>query len=390
MVIPKLALRNLLGAGLRTWLNVLVLSFSYVAIIYMQGIYKGMNDQVEQATIAAQYGGGQYWQEAYDPYDPLSLDDAHQVIPDALQKNIANHEATPILIRQGTIYPNGRFRTVLLKGIDPAQSIVIIPSSLLSQRGEIVPVLIGSRMAQSTGLSKGDYLTVQWRDLNGTFDACDVQIVEIMKTTVQEIDNNQLWLPLNQLQQMTGMPGEATMIIVSKDYLPAQDYSGWSFKNLDYLLRDLREMVGMKTMGASIMYTVLLFLAMLAIFDTQILSIFRRRKEMGTLMAMGMTRLKIVQLFTLEGAMHGVLAALVAAVYGIPLTVYTARQGWALPGSTDSYGIAIGEKIFPIYSVALVTGTILLVLGITTIVSFLPTRKIAKLKPTDALRGKLS
>jgi putative ABC transport system permease protein len=31
-----------------------------------------------------------------------------------------------------------------------------------------------------------------------------------------------------------------------------------------------------------------------------------------------------------------------------------------------------------------------LVLGITTIVSFLPTRKIAKLKPTDALRGKLS
>jgi ABC-type lipoprotein release transport system permease subunit len=149
-------------------------------------------------------------------------------------------------------------------------------------------------------------------------------------------------------------------------------------------------MVEMKTMGASIMYTVLLFLAMLAIFDTQILSIFRRRKEMGTLMAMGMTRVKIIQLFTLEGAMHGVLAALVAALYGIPLLVYTARQGWALPDSTDSYGIAIGEKIFPIYSAALVAGTIILVLGITTIVSFLPTRKIAKLKPTDALRGKLS
>jgi putative ABC transport system permease protein len=390
MVIPKLAVRNLLGAGLRTWLNVLVLSFSYVAIIYMQGIYKGMNDQVEQAMIAAQYGGGQYWQEAYDPYDPLSLDNAHQVIPDTLQKRIAKKEATPILIRQGTIYPNGRFRTVLLKGIDPGQSTVIIPSLLLSPEGEIVPALIGKRMAQSTGLNKGDYLAVQWRDKNGTFDACEVQIVEIMRTTVQEIDNNQIWLPLNQLQQMTGMPGEATMIVVSKEYIPDQEFTGWTFKNLDYLLRDLREMVSMKTMGASIMYTVLLFLAMLAIFDTQILSIFRRRKEMGTLMAMGMTRLKIIQLFTLEGAMHGVLAALAAALYGIPLMVYTARQGWALPDSTDSYGIAIGEKIFPIYSVALVAGTILLVLGITTIVSFLPTRKIAKLKPTDALRGKLS
>ena len=84
--------------------------------------------------------------------------------------------------------------------------------------------------------------------------------------------------------------------------------------------------------------------------------------------------------FSTRATLNPCLAALMAALYGIPLMIYTARQGWALPDSTDSYGIAIGEKIFPIYSVALVAGTILLVLGITTIVSFLPTRKIAKLK----------
>jgi putative ABC transport system permease protein len=390
MVIPKLALRNLLGAGLRTWLNVLVLSFSYVAIIWMQGIYKGMNDQVEQATIEAQYGGGQYWHKEYDPYDPLSLDKANGIIPDALQERIVNKEATPILIRQGTIYPEGRFRTVLLKGIDPAQSTLIIPSSLLSSDEEAIPALIGTRMAQNTGLKKGDYLTVQWRDVNGTFDARDVKIVEVMQTTVQDIDNGQLWLPLEQLQTMTGLPGEATLIVLSKGSLPEKEYANWSFKDVNYLLRDLREMVEMKTVGASIIYIVLLLLAMLAIFNTQILSIFRRRKEMGTLMALGMTRIKIIQLFTLEGAMHGILAALVAAVYGIPLLVYTASKGWALPDSTDSYGFAIGEKIFPVYGTGLVVGTIALVLIVTTIVSFLPTRKIVKLKPTDALRGKLS
>jgi len=32
----------------------------------------------------------------------------------------------------------------------------------------------------------------------------------------------------------------------------------------------------------------------------------------------------------------------------------------------------------------------LLVLIVTTIVSYLPTRRIAKLKPTDALRGKMT
>lgn len=390
MVIPKLALRNLLGAGLRTWLNVFVLSLSYVAIIYMQGIYKGMSDQIEQATIDAFYGGGQYWHQAFDPYDPLTLDDSHGTIPEGLKEQIAHKQATPILIRQGTIYPNGRFRSVLLKGIEPDQSILILPTQVLSTDQQITPALIGKRMAQSTGLKKGDYLTVQWRDVNGTFDAADIQIVDIMQTTVQEIDNGQIWIPIRRLQQMTGLPGEATMIVQAKEITTGRRYTDWSFKDLNYLLKDLREMVEMKTMGASVMYIVLLSLAMLAIFDTQILSIFRRRKEMGTLMALGMTRLKIIQLFTVEGAMHGILAALTATVYGLPLVLYTASHGWALPESTDNYGFAIGEKIFPVYSAGLVMGTVLLVLLITTIVSFLPTRRIVRLKPSDALRGKLS
>ena len=76
--------------------------------------------------------------------------------------------------------------------------------------------------------------------------------------------------------------------------------------------------------------------------------------------------------------------------YGIPLLTWYTRQGWAMPEGMDSYGFAIGEKLFPVYSAGLVIATTLLVLVITTIVSFLPTRRIAKLKPTDALRGRMS
>jgi putative ABC transport system permease protein len=61
-----------------------------------------------------------------------------------------------------------------------------------------------------------------------------------------------------------------------------------------------------------------------------------------------------------------------------------------MPEVVDTMGFALGEKLYSTYSVGLVVGTIFLVLMVTTIVSFLPTRKIAKLKPTDALRGKLS
>jgi putative ABC transport system permease protein len=390
MFILALAYRNILGAGLRTWLNVVALSFSFVAIILVQGVYSGMNDQVEQATVAALYGGGQFWQKAYDPYDPFTLADAHATIPAELHALAQKDQATPILIRQASIYPGGRFRTILLKGIDPGQKVLSIPSSLLVGDQGVIPALIGTRMAKETGLHKGDDLTVQWRDVHGTFDAREVRIVEVMKTSVQEIDNEQIWIPLDRLQSLTAMPGHATMVVLKSTIQPPQGVSGWEFRSLDYLLQAIHSAVRGKKISSSILYIVLLFLALLAIFDTQVLSIFRRKKEMGTLMALGMTRTKVIELFTLEGALHGVLAALVAAIYGIPFLTYVAKTGWELPGAADTVGFAIGEKLFPTYSVALIGGTTILVLLVTTIVSFLPTRKIADLKPTDALRGRTS
>ena len=390
MLIFRLALRNLLGAGLRTWLNVVVLSIAYVAIIWTQGFNIGMYGQISRAQIEAEYGGGQYWHKIYDPFDPLTLQDAHGPIPGQLQGLIENRKATPVLITQGSIYPNGRIRTILLKGIDPDQNLLSIPSSSLGEEREIIPALIGSRMAKNTGLKIGDYVTLRWRDKNGTFDAQDVEIVQIMRTSVQSIDNNQIWIPLKQLQRMTRMEGETTLIVVDRNIESAEECAGWSFHSQHDLLKDIREMMEARTISRSILYVILLFLAMLAIFNTQVLSIFRRRKEMGTLMALGFTRAKLIGLFTVEGAMNGVLAAILGAVYGIPLLTYFSVNGWAIPDSMDQYGIAIGDRLYPVYSAALIIGTIGLVLIITTIVSYIPTRKISKLKPTDALRGRLA
>jgi ABC-type lipoprotein release transport system permease subunit len=389
MIIPRLALKNLLGAGLRTWLNVIVLSLSFVLIIWLQSLYKGMGDQAKRAKIDIEFGGGQYWHENYDPLDPLTLEDAHGAVPQPLREKIAVGEAAPILVAQATIYPGGRLQPILLKGIDPRQTVVGLPSSFLTQGAEEIPALIGTRMAESTGLELGDMVTVRWRDAKGTFDAREVQITQIMKTSVGTVDQGQIWIPLEIMRELMAMEHEASLVVVAQNAETVPVVPGWNFKTLEFLLADIEYLVRTKTAGGSIMYIFLLLLAMLAIFNTQVLSIFRRRKEMGTMMALGFTRAKVIQLFTLEGAMHSVLAAVVAAAYGIPFLVWFSKKGWPLPEGTD-FGFALGEKLFPVYSVGLVVGTVVLVLTVTTIVSFLPTRKIAKLKPTDALRGKLS
>jgi ABC-type antimicrobial peptide transport system permease subunit len=51
--------------------------------------------------------------------------------------------------------------------------------------------------------------------------------------------------------------------------------------------------------------------------------------------------------------------------------------------------MAIAERIFPVYSAGLIAVTVIIILITTTIVSYLPAKKISKLNPTDAIKGKL-
>ncbi len=393
MLIPKLAFRNIMGAGLRTWLNVIVLSIAFVMIVWTQGFINGMNKQAMTAVIDAEYGGGQFWHQAYDPYDPFTLEEAHAPLSPELADAVSQDRATPILITSGAIYPQGRIQSAQLRGIEVDQEIINIPSQFLnSGNPDVIPALIGNRMAKQTRLEAGDFVTVRWRDIHGTFDAAEVQIVQTMSTSVASVDNGIIWLPLERLQEMLQAPDEATLVVLKKNIqtVPPEN-ENWVLHDLDALLRDITQLVKQKSVGSSIMYLLLLGMGLLAIFDTQVLSIFRRRKEMGTLMALGMPRGKVIGLFTLEGALHAVLALIVGAIWGIPVLIWTAEHGIGLPQEMmEQTGFAISERLYPTYGIQLVIGTTLLVLIAVTIVSFLPTRRISKLKPTDALRGKFS
>jgi ABC-type lipoprotein release transport system permease subunit len=216
-----------------------------------------------------------------------------------------------------------------------------------------------------------------------------MKVTGIFETNVPTVDIGQVWVPLDRLQKMIGAPGEATIIVrknTESGFLTAE---GWKLKTKEDLLKSVTDLIKIKSVGGIVLYIILLSLAMLAIFDTQVLSIFRRQKEIGTYIALGMTRGQVVRLFTIEGALNSVLAGLLAALYGIPFLAFQSKTGISLSGASKEYGLALADKIFPAYSFGLVVTTIILIMITTTIVSYLPSRRIAKMKPTEALRGKL-
>ncbi len=389
MLAFKLALRNLLGAGLRTWLNVIVLSFSFIIIIWTKGLLEGWDRQAKNDMISWEVAGGQYWHQNYDPYDPFTLSDSHGPVPQELSTRVSDSSVIPVLITQGTIYPQGRMHSVIIKGIAPEQKVVELPTAMMKAEEGEIPAIIGKAMAQSTGLKVDDYVTLRWRDRNGTFDATEIRIAHVFETTVPTADVGQVWLPVEDLRKMMLMPGEATLFIASEDLAGAPVTTEWIYKDQKTLLSDLEKIIKSKSAVGVIIWGIMLLMAMLAVFDTQVLSIFRRQKEIGTYVALGMTRGQVVGLFTLEGAMHSVLAALVGAVYGIPLLMLQSARGVKIPLSSSDFGISMAERLYPVYSLALITGTVAIVFLVTTLVSYWPSRKIAKMNPTEALRGRI-
>ncbi len=386
MLAIKLAFKNLLGAGLRTWLNVTVLSFAFILIIFYNGMIDGWNRQGRNDTQDWEIGHGQFWHPEYDPYDPYTIQDSHAKLSDKVHAEISNNNLTPVLITQATIYPDGRVQNAILRGVDPRQHILKLPTSDLENTQETYSAIIGKRMAETTKLDVGDQVLVRWRDKNGMFDAREIQIASIFRCDVPSVDNGQIYISLPLLQEMMNLDNEATLLVTG-EHFAGGNIENWEFKDPDFLLIDFDKLIKSKKGGALIMEGLLLIIALLAIFDTQVLSIFRRQKEIGTYIALGLTRSHVVGIFTVEGGAHSILAALLGAAYGIPLFMWLDTIGITFGG--PDMGITVAETIYPYYSVGLIMTSLVLVVVSATIVSYLPARKISKMKPTDALKGKL-
>ena len=387
----KIALKNLLGAKIRTWLNVFVTSISFFMIIFMSGMYDGMLEHAKQISIETEIAGGAYWHPQYDPLDPFSFEDAHSAPPVAVMNLVELGQAVPVLVSQASIYPAGRMMPVVMKGIIPNQDIINLPTENLSGHDKsLIPVLIGRGMAKYSKLKIGDSFIIRWLDANRTYDADEGIVVHIMDTENFKVDIGQIWVPLDRAQTMLAMNGQATYVTYAKEISVVDNYGSWILRDVKYLIRDMEALIEADEPQARRMYAILLALASMGIFNAQVLSIFRRKKEIGTLMALGMTRSRVVRLFTLEGGLNALLATILVVILFGPILWYSAVYGIPLPFDYSEMGLIMATRLFHVYSMGLIITTTVIVSIIVLIVSYIPSRRIAKMKPTDALRGKIT
>jgi ABC-type lipoprotein release transport system permease subunit len=386
-MILRIAWKNFVGQGMRAFLNTLVTALTLVAVVFNISLYNGFQGQATRNMIRTDVAGGHYRMKEFDILTPTQWEDHTFTVPDQI-RNAPSNEKAEVLVLQGQIFPKRRLFPVQLRGIEIDQSLIDLPFDKLRELGpevgENVAVVIGQKMADKAHLDVGDTVVMKWRDKYGVVDARDVYVADVVPIINPRIDEGLIWLRLDHLRQLTARPNEVSWVAVNGDRGPIESLE---FLSQNELMRDILNLIKQDRQYAKILWVILIFLAGIGVFNTQILNIFKRQKEIGTLMALGMTPRQVVTLFTLEGSLAALISVLFAVIFGTLIFSWFQSTGLDISHLRDS-NIPVNERILLEIKPLEVLWSTVSIVSIMILVSWFPVRKISRLDPTLALRGK--
>lgn len=382
-----IARKNFYRQGMRAFLNVLVTALSIISLIFMLSLLNGFQAQATRNLVATDVGGGHYRAPGFDILSPTEWEDYTLKTTESLLR-LSDKDKAEVLVQQGQLYPNRRLFPVQIRGISMQQSLLILPLDNLkkfdAEIEDAIPAVVGVKMARKAHLAKGDILTLKWRDKSGAVDARDIVIMDVGDMVNPRVDDGVVWLRLDHLRSMTDRAGEVSWVAV-RDYLGPID--GFEFQSLEILMADLLALLRQDRINSKILWTILMILVCTSVFNTQILNIFKRQKEIGTLMALGMDSKRIVRIFTLEGTLAAIWALAVAAFLGVPFFIWFQGIGFDVSHLSEA-SFPIRETIYPDYQPLEIFYSLAIVFVLVVVAAWLPVQKITRLDPTLALRGR--
>ncbi|MBT3516684.1 MAG: FtsX-like permease family protein [Nitrospina sp.] len=383
----SIAKKNFSRQGLRASLNVLVTALSIIALIFMLSLLNGFQAQATRNVINTDIGGGHYRAPGFDILSPSKWEDYTVKVPDTLLR-LHNKDKAEVLVVQGQLYPNRRLYPVQIRGISMEQSLLQLPLDNLktfsANFDDLIPVVVGAKMAKKAHLHKGDTLTLKWRDRSGAVDAKDIIIIDVGDILNPRVDEGVVWLRLDHLRLMTDRKNEVSWVAV-KHYIGL--ISEFEFQPVEFLMSDLLALWRQDRMNSKILWAILMTLVCISVFNTQMLNIFKRQKEIGTLMALGMDSQRIVRIFTLEGCLAAIWALVVALLLGLPFFIWFQGVGFDVSHLSEST-LPIRETIYPDYQPMEIIYSLIIVFILIVASSWFPVKKITRLDPTMALRGR--
>jgi len=262
-------------------------------------------------------------------------------------------------------------------------------------------MLMGSLLAEELGARVGDKITVVTRTAYNALSALNFKLVGLFTLGFTYIDESTFYIPLDTAQELLDMEGQTTEMFV---LLTDRDDAIRVASEITSLLQDMGiadvyEALPWQSQGElfsalsssrvmmGIITGIILLVAALAITNTMLMAVFERTQEIGTMMALGMKTLQIVQTFIWESVSIGVLGGIVGSALGTALALLVQTKGIDVSSAMGNISMPMGNVIYTDYTVWHTITAFLYGLILTALAALYPAYKASQMEPTEALRS---
>ena len=172
--------------------------------------------------------------------------------------------------------------------------------------------------------------------------------------------------------------------------LPELRYGELTLNARPCLMPEARQTIELKALGARFMFALVAVIVTFSVVNTFVMAVFERIREFGMLMALGMRPGGIVLQLRLEALWLAVLGIVLGIVVAGVIVAVLAVTGLPLPA--DAAGVLarfnLPERMYPNFATDAVGVAAVTMLIAVQIAVWIPTRRIRRLRPVEALRAR--
>jgi len=413
----NLAKKNLSRSRLRTSISIVAIAFAIFAVVFARGLISGVLESFFENHIHYKAGHIRVINEEYKLKERLmSLNytvdgfngKGYSEMSEKIRSVEGVEQVVPRLKFGAMVSLEDELVGMMGWGIDPLEEIKFMGIDKNITEGRMVQegnkeVVMGAGLLKKIGREVGEKVTILYSTPFGSFKGSTFQIVGKYQSDIQGMNDKLFFLPLGQAQRILEMPGEVTeLLLITSDHhkaasvLPGlnelfsrEDESGkylMQLWNKDY---ELIELFDFAVKMYNSIYVFIIILACFVLVNTLIMIVNERTREIGMMSALGLKSREILYLFTIEGAIIGILGSALGAVMGGIITrvfsVVGIDYSAAFEG-VDSTVWLMSPIYYTVFSLENLVFCFTLGVVIVTIACIIPARKAAKLEPTEALR----
>ena len=407
MMLLKLAWLNIWRNKRRTIITTTSVFFAVLLAILVRSVTDGVYENMIHNVVSYSSGYLQIHQKGY--WDEQSIDntfEADEQLDQALLKNPNVTHLMPRLETFALASYDDKTKGVLILGIDPDIEKEVNKLHEKISDGQYLEaiddnaVILGEGLASRLKIKVNDTMVLLGQGYHASSAAAKFKIKGIVKLGSPELNNNVVYMPLVQSQNMHGAAHRLTAISVMLDKttnleklksslqvpLDTDKYEVMSWKEM---MPEMDQFIEADSTGHFIIIGVLYFIISFGLFGTLLMMVFERKRELGILVAIGMKKHLLAVILMLESLMISLIGCLAGVLGGILVVAWFREYPIHFTGELkevyEDYGIesiiyfSSNAKIFIVQT--------LIVLTLSMLLAFYPGYKVMKLKAVEAINS---